>query len=263
MIVRWVFAFFICTAASAIGALCGIGGGVVIKPVLDLIGFESAATVSFLSGCTVLAMSAYSILRCGGVKAGLNVEASLPLSLGAALGGVAGKFLFEQVRRTVANDRLVGGIQAGCLAAVTMLTLLYTLRKCKIKTLALKNRMFCVGIGGVLGIVSSFLGIGGGPINIIVLHYFFSMPTKKAAVNSLFMILISQIFGIGFSIATQTVPAFSALNLVFMVLGGVFGGVLGRIWNRRMDNAHVDILFIALMAVIILICVYNMRTLVM
>ena len=47
--------------ASVAGAICGIGGGVIIKPVLDLFGLASVSTISFLSGCTVLSMSAYSV----------------------------------------------------------------------------------------------------------------------------------------------------------------------------------------------------------
>ena len=44
--------------ASAAGAVCGIGGGVLIKPVLDAFGVLDVASISFLSGLTVLSMSA-------------------------------------------------------------------------------------------------------------------------------------------------------------------------------------------------------------
>ena len=49
--------------ASVVGAICGIGGGVIIKPVLDLCGLASVSTISFLSGCTVLSMSCYSVAK--------------------------------------------------------------------------------------------------------------------------------------------------------------------------------------------------------
>ena len=47
--------------ASVIGAICGIGGGVIIKPVLDMLSNDGASTINFMSGCTVLAMSLYSV----------------------------------------------------------------------------------------------------------------------------------------------------------------------------------------------------------
>ena len=49
--------------ASIVGAICGIGGGVIIKPVLDAFGVLDVSAISFLSGCTVLAMSLYSVGR--------------------------------------------------------------------------------------------------------------------------------------------------------------------------------------------------------
>ena len=55
--------FLICFSASVIGAICGIGGGVIIKPVLDAFGIMDVATISFLSGCTVLSMTTYSVIK--------------------------------------------------------------------------------------------------------------------------------------------------------------------------------------------------------
>ena len=43
-----------------------------------------------------------------------------------------------------------------------------------------------------------------------------------------------------------------------MVAGGILGGAGGRIVNRKMDGAMVNKLFIGLMVVIMLICIYNM-----
>lgn len=47
------------------------------------------------------------------------------------------------------------------------------------------------------------------------------------------------------------------LALMFMVAGGIGGGMAGRKINKKMDNAAVDRLFLCLMAVIILISCYN------
>ena len=59
-----VLAYFIISLlASVAGAICGIGGGVIIKPTLDQFHLDSVATVSFLSGGTVLAMSCYSVTK--------------------------------------------------------------------------------------------------------------------------------------------------------------------------------------------------------
>ena len=252
-----VLAYFIISLlASVAGAICGIGGGVIIKPTLDLFHLDSVATVSFLSGCTVLAMSCYSVtkaLRAGDSK--VDLKLGTPLALGAAVGGVAGKQMFGVISAQFAET--AGAVQAACLFAITLGTMVYTLCKGRIRTKRIFKAWLCVVIGLLLGIMSSFLGIGGGPINLVVFYYFFSMDTKTAAQNSLYVILISQITSLAFTLITASVPAFSWASLALMVAGGIGGGMLGRQCNKRMDNKAVDKLFIGLMCVIMAISLYN------
>lgn len=66
--------------SSIVGAICGIGGGVVIKPVLDLLRMGEPSTINFLSGCTVLSMSLYSVS-----KAILAGDSKVEMSTGTPL----------------------------------------------------------------------------------------------------------------------------------------------------------------------------------
>lgn len=253
-ILFWLISF----GASIAGAICGIGGGVIIKPVLDAFGVLSVSTISFLSGCTVLAMTCYSVLKSKTSGESLiDMRTGTPLAIGAAIGGVVGKSMFQALSNLFLDKDMVGAVQAACLLVITLGTLVYTMKKDRIKTLHVKNLAACVMIGLVLGIFSSFLGIGGGPINLVVLFFFFSMDTKTAAQNSLYIILFSQITSLLNSLMTRTVPEFSAWLLVLMVIGGILGGMSGRIINKKIDSKVVDRLFIVLMAVIIGINIYN------
>lgn len=254
----YVLFFMISFLASIAGAICGIGGGVIIKPLLDSFGLMDVKTISFLSGCTVLAMSTYSFVVSKMKKESLvDMRIGTPLAVGAAAGGVLGKSLFQALVSSFdQND--VGAIQAGCLLAVTLGTLVYTVYKTRVKTLHVTNLIVCLLVGLVLGVMSSFLGIGGGPINLVVLFFFFSMPTKTAAQNSLYIILFSQITSLLNSIVTSTVPAFSVAILVLMAAGGILGGFCGRKINKKIDDHKVDLLFMGLMVVIIFINIYNM-----
>ena len=244
--------------ASIAGAICGIGGGVIIKPTLDLVGWASVSTISFLSGCTVLSMSCYSVGRSmlSGEKS-VDVKTGTPLAIGAAAGGVLGKQLFSTVRSMASNPSMVGGIQAICLAVITLGTLIYTVNKGRIKTRNVSSISVCLLIGLLLGIMSSFLGIGGGPINLVVLYYFCSMETKIAAANSLYIILFSQITSLITTLVTKTVPEFAFISLAVMVAGGVLGGIVGRSINKKIDSKAVDKLFICLMVIIIGISLWN------
>lgn len=250
--------FLVCFFASVVGAICGIGGGVIIKPVLDALGIMDVTTISFLSGCTVLSMTAYSVLRsrCSGNSA-FERSTGLPMALGAAAGGVAGKQLFQLVKSMSADPNRVGAVQAVCLLVVTLGTLVYTLFKSRIPTHRVTGTAKCAVIGLVLGVMSSFLGIGGGPINLVVLFFFFSMDTKAAAESSLYIIFFSQLASLAASLVTASVPAFSIDALCLMAGGGICGGICGRTVNKKLDSRAVDKLFIALMVLIIFINIYN------
>ena len=244
--------------ASVVGAICGIGGGVIIKPLLDAFHVLPVETISFLSGCTVLAMSAYSVLaarRRG--RSQVNETVGIPLALGAAVGGLLGKLLFHTVASLFSNADMVGAVQAACLFVITFGTLIYTVKKQSIATRQVKNRAVCLLIGLLLGLMSSFLGIGGGPINLVVLYYFFSMGTKEAAQNSLYIILYSQLASLLQSLVTGSIPSFPLLLLLVMVLGGLLGGKLGRKINEGIADETVSKLFIGLMLVIMGINLYN------
>lgn len=250
--------FAVAFLASIVGAICGIGGGVVIKPVLDMMQMGTPDTINFLSGCTVLSMSLYSVsraLRAGDSK--VEMATGTCLALGSAVGGVIGKEMFSAIRLALNGSPMVAGVQAIVLGIITLGTLLYTINKKRIRTHQITNRVLCLTIGAILGIMSSFLGIGGGPVNLVVLGFFFGMDTKTAAANSLYIILFSQIASLLATFLTASVPEFAWFALLLMVAGGIGGGIMGRQFNRKMDNKAVDKLFVFLMILIILICVYN------
>lgn len=254
----YVLFVLISFGASIIGAICGIGGGVIIKPVMDAFGVLSVAAVSFLSGCTVLSMSTYSIARSFLAKEKqIELRTATALAIGAAIGGIAGKQLFSIVSGWFAEADTVGAIQAVFLLLLTLGTLLYTLRKERIHTHTTKSLLICLLVGFILGLLSSFLGIGGGPINLVVLYYFFSMSSKQAAANSLYIIFFSQLSSLLLSIFNQTVPKVELPLLALMVLSGIAGGMLGRAVNQKIEDKVVDRLFILLMVIIMGICCWN------
>ena len=190
-------------------------------------------------------------------KKEVDIATVLPVGIGGAIGGIAGKWLFSFIKSLSDNPNKVGVVQAACLLIVTVFTLVYTVFKDRITTKKLRGLPILMLVGLLLGIMSSFLGIGGGPINLVVLFYLFSMTTKEAVITSLYIIFISQIASLATSIITNTVPEFPVKVLVVMVAGGILGGVVGRIVNKKIADKTVDKLFIGLMAVMIAINIYN------
>ncbi len=258
MYVLMFIVFAVSLFSSAVGTICGIGGGVIIKPVLDATGIMSVSAISFLSGCTVLSMSVVSVFK--NIKSGsnsLDIKTSTLLAFGAVAGGVAGKIGFQMLKDSTGNEVLIGMVQAAVLLAVTLGTLIYTMLKSRIRKKQYKSRGVIVSVGLVLGIMSSFLGIGGGPMNLIALEYFFSMRTKEAAFNSLYIIMFSQIASLIQVFLAGTMPEVSIVYALLMVGGGIFGGNIGSIVNKNIDETGVNKLFIVLLVVIIGINIYN------
>ena len=118
-----LFSFLICLIATTAGGISGVGGGVIIKPVMDATSGLPVATISFLSGCTVLAMSFTSMVRSRSGEIKVEKRRGTPLALGAAVGGILGKELFEIVLQSGGNavriaQRIIGKVNESAGATI-------------------------------------------------------------------------------------------------------------------------------------------------
>ncbi len=249
--------FVIALGASVIGSISGVGSGVIIKPVFDAVGTMNVSTVSFLSSATVLVMSIVSLIRSKGTPVRIEPLISVFLAVGAAVGGIFGKIFFSYVKDLVQNDSTIGLIQAVSLMSINILVFLFMIFKSKIKMFHIKNPVITLCIGWCLGFASVFMGVGGGPINVAVLYLFYSMGSKIAALNSLFIIMCSQISGITQSVVSSTVPQFSVLVLSLMTLGGVIGAIAGSKVSKKISELAVEKIFNSVMILLIVINIIN------
>ena len=249
--------FLICIIASSVGAIVGAGGGVIIKPAIDMLGILPIATASFCSGCTVLAMSVSSLYRNrkDGIK--LQVKTSTALALGAVIGGFIGQSLFDFLEKFFEEERVLGAIQSVLLTIIMVLVLVYVCKKDQIRSKRIEYVPVSFLIGLVLGTTSAFLGIGGGPANVAVLFYFFSMNAKEAAKNSLYIIVFSQLASLILTLGKGTVPSFEWIHLLSMILGGVSGAIIGASISKRMNNKGVEKVLKIFLVLIIIMDTYN------
>jgi uncharacterized membrane protein YfcA len=243
--------FLVTLFATVIGAIAGIGGGIIIKPTLDAIGTYNLATISVLSSITVLCMAAVSTAKY--MKSGIKFDFQLViLSFGAVLGGFMGKYFFDIFSR-VLSDKPAKAIQA----ALLILLLVFSLFRKYYPQFNIKNKLIILLAGLVMGLISSFLGIGGGPINIVIICIAFSVDTKDAAVYSIFVILFSQFSNVINTSITPGLNTFDLGMLAFMLPAAVIGGFVGSYLNRRLSKKSVEHLFNGLMSSVILLNIYN------
>lgn len=256
-VICYLVTFFAC----AIGSICGMGGGVIIKPVLDFTGLYEVSVINCLSGCAVIGMSSWFIGKFLNKKESkIDWNLTVPLAIGAVVGGLAGKKAYAFIAAMFSDSNTAGGVQAAFLFVAVFATLLYTINQKRIVTLHITGKLVCIIIGLGLGMLGTFLGIGGGPFNMAVLFFFFSMTPKEAAQNSLFIILISQATGLLSTIQSGILFKIPMSLLCGMIICGIVGGEVGGRINRHISEDKVTLLLNVSMVLVMLICVHNVQT---
>ena len=162
----------------------------IIKPVLDMIGDYDIVTISILSSITVFSMALVSTIK--QLVSGFSVtKPMIAVTIGAVIGGVAGGIIFS-IAKSGIDTNLVTVIQSIILAILMVFCLLYQ----KLPTMHVKSSVGQAMSGLVLGMFSTFLGVGGGPINVAVLVIILGIRIRDAAKISVFVILFAQAFGL-------------------------------------------------------------------
>jgi len=257
--------------ATFLGSLCGIGGGVIIKPVLDAVSNFSSFQIALISMSCVLTTSLTSVLKHIRYKTKINFKESLSLAIGGIVGGIAGASLFDLVKKSVVNaipekgGDIIVIIQNAGIAIFMILVLLYMLLlKPKEISFHLDSLIITGIIGVFLGMVSVFLDIGGGSINVCLFILLFTMNVKPAAVNSLLVIVFSQNAKFIQYIIMGNFQKNTVFNnelpwwlFIVLIVVCVLTGLLGSHLNHKLDEKYVDIAYNLSIVAIILISGYN------
>ena len=135
--------------------------------------------------------------------------------------------------------------------------ILFTINKERIRTLEVTNLVAIVTIGLTVGIISVYLGIGGGPLNIALLVYFFSMKAKDAAAYSILMIFFAQIIKMGTVI--RDFEKYNNVSLVILAIAifAVLGGWIGTKIQSKLTHEAVEKLYLGLMAILVFMTAFN------
>jgi uncharacterized protein len=238
--------------AGILGALTGIGGGVLLSPILALhfgIPIRQAIGTSLVAVITTSAASSSVHLQRHTTDIRLGMTLELATSLGAAVTAyLVGYF----------NRNLLEGLFAGFLlySSVTILV-----RRGKVKNedqddLPAKNgetvippyepQRYPLGLAAslVAGGLSGLLGIGGGPIKVPVMYIFMNVPLMVATATSNFMI--------GVTAVASAIVYYRRGDILVQIAAplavGVFlGSLLGARLAPRIRTKYVIHLLVAVM----------------
>lgn len=219
MIELFIILVIVGFGSGIIGSLIGVGGGIVMTPVLTYIGF-SPAVIASSSLIAVLATSLSSTLTYVRKKY-INYRLGLQLALPAIPGSIIGGFFSNFVSLDYFKIYF----------AILLISVgLYIFFKNQIinKTLnrTPKPLFYLILIFGTFGagVISSFFGIGGGIIFVPILVIIYKLKMINASPTAQFTLLISTITGLLTHIILEH-PDYS--YGITLALGAFFGAQLG------------------------------------
>jgi uncharacterized membrane protein YfcA len=239
-------------AAGFLGALTGLGGGIVVIPLLTLV---FGVDIRYASGAALISVIATSS---GAASAYLregysNVRVGMFLEVATTLGAVAGAVLAAHV----ASDRI-----AVIFGLVLLLSAYLSLRERTEPTgleapepLAVRLRMDATypgpdgpvpyhvhgvpaafGLMTIAGILSGLLGIGSGAVKVLAMDWAMRLPFKVSTTTSNFMIGVTAAASAGVYLHRGYVDPGLAMPVMLGVLTGSLLGaqVLGRARSRTL-----------------------------
>ena len=195
----------------------GIGGGIILVPVLLILGFDIKVAI----GISIMQMVFSSLLGSylNYKRGSLIIGEGVFVGFGGFIGGFLGGYVTAQVSNTLLEFLFFG------LLLFALFRLFFSKNhedEEKAKTLS-KLLLFFIGV--IIGTFSITLGIGGSiiltPLLVGLLHY----PIKKAVSAGLFFVVFSSISGIITRLSTGTIDFQNALIVAFASLIGVTIGI--------------------------------------
>lgn len=260
-------------AAGTLGALVGIGGGVVLVPALVLLfGFDFRVAVA-ISLVAVIATStaAGSVYVAAGQT---NMRLGMTLEVTTTMGGIAGGLLAAVVSSTALALLLAGMLT---LTAVLLLRQrgepgeadetdatdvdggyetpgrlaggFVDERTGDLVGYEAQRLWLGSGLSALAGTVSGLLGVGGGFLKVPAMHLGMRVPVKVAAATSNFMIGVTALSSFAVYLARGDVHPYPAA----LVAVGVTGGSL--LGTRLQGRSSPKVLQYVLAAVLALVAV--------
>lgn len=248
--------FIIIVMANIIGAISGMGGGVIIKPALDYFTFHNPLSIALYSSIAVFSMSIISIYKQSQTTKQFQWSLLCFLSLGSIIGGIFGDKCLIYISQLFNNNDTVKIIQIIVTIIILLGTYLYS--KFPIHNYQFHNKITYILTGILLGAIASFLGIGGGPINVSLLIFLFSLPIKTATTYSIGTIFFSQLSKIISNIITGLPAHFDTSLLPYIIIAGLLGGLLGSILKKYASDNMIKIVFEYVILLVIAINLYNL-----
>jgi uncharacterized protein len=229
-------------AAGMFGSLLGLGGGVLIVPLLTLVfGLElrEAVGVSLVSVIMTSSVAAGVYLERHVADLRLGMRLELFTAIGALVGGSIA-FLID--------ERLLALLFAGLLAyvAISMLRSRASSAREAVEGTTYEVRNLPLGVVGATGagVVSALLGVGGGIIKVPLMHLGMGVPLRVSTATSNLMVgITAAASAVIYLIHGEVDPYVAGPTAIGVFLGASAGSRIAH----RVDLRVLRFLFVAVL----------------
>lgn len=219
-------------AAGVLGSMIGLGGGIVVVPVLTFFGFSPAlaASNSLFAAFSNAVASSVSYAKQN------RIEYSIGLKFGllAIPGTILGAFISHDI--TSSLFKILFGI-----VLIVSSVYIFSRRKIEPKERNLSKQIMILATGASFfaGIISSLFGIGGGIVFVPLMVIVVGLSMKIAAPTSQFILLFVSASGMAVHALLGHPDFYQALLLA---IGAFGGGLVGSRVSLAMEEKKLRIL---------------------
>ena len=225
--------------AGILGSIIGLGGGIIIVPVLTFVGFSPTLAVSN----SLFAVFSNSVASTATYAKQKRLEISLGWKLGliAIPGTVLGAFISSDLSPAIFKILFA-------LVLLSSASYIFLKRKIEKKPLNFTRILlvFSAGASFFAGVISSLFGVGGGLIFVPLMVLALGISMKRAAPTSQFILMFASLSGLIVHSILGHPDYYQALLLsIGAFAGGIFGAKLSLDIKENKLKILVTIVIVA------------------
>lgn len=225
--------------AGILGSMIGLGGGIVVVPVLTFLGFspQLAASNSLFAAFSNAIASTISYTK----QKRIEYILGLKLGLLSIPGTILGAFISADITPSV--FKMLFGI-----VLIVSSVYIFSKRKMESKAYNLSKQIMVLAVAASFfaGIISSLFGIGGGIVFVPLMVIAIGLSMKLAAPTSQFILLFASASGM---IAHAFLGHPDFYQALLLGAGAFVGGLVGSRLSLEIEEKKLRILVSAVMII--------------
>ena len=219
-------------AAGILGSMIGLGGGIIVVPVLTFLGFPptAAASNSLFAALSNAIASTISYSKQKRIEYSIGWRLGLLSIPGTVLGAIISTDAAPNIFKILFG-----------LVLVASAVYIFLRKRIKRSDKQLSKQMIVLAVGASFfaGVISSFFGIGGGIIFVPLMVVGMSIAMKRAAPTSQMILLFASLSGV---ITHSLLGHPDFLQAGFLAIGSFIGGLVGARLSVEIKERYLQIL---------------------